>query len=270
MASRYHGRAASAADPRPPTRSDLFGEGWIGLGAVALSLIAVVALSGSSGAPDGRGEVARALRASLAPAERSLAALDGAFGTLCREPLLLVLDLAPDCETGVITLPDDLFTGRANPRIRSESREFVASAVTTWLARLRALPPLWDSLEAIEIRGHTDALAGAGGYANQLIVSQQRAVATLLFLLGPEGIPSEADRRELERLAVVSGSSATRPPSTCPEATPECRAHWRRVEIRPVFSEPDRRGDWARTIDAVRDSTAAVRDPERIRPRPTR
>ena len=82
---------------------------------------------------------------------------------------------------------------------------------------------------------------------------------TLLFLVGPDGITAESDRADLERLAVVSGTSFSRPPVDCPEASPECRPHWRRVEIRPVLSESLRRGDWARTLEDLRSSTASLR-----------
>ena len=91
--------------------------------------------------------------------------------------------------------------------------------MTTYLTRLRQLPAIWDSLEAIEIRGHSDARSASGVYAANLVGSQQRALATLLFLVGPSGVASELDRADLERLAVVSGTSFSRPPITCPEST---------------------------------------------------
>lgn len=254
MANRYHARTQTEIRRPQSPRSDLIGEGWLGLGALALALIAVTALSGSTGNGGGRsaqgamGAVLDAVR----PAQKSLAAVESAFGALCQEPVLIGLELEPDCETGVITLPDAYFTGIANPRIRPEAREYIAAAMTTYLTRLRQLPALWNSLEAIEIRGHTDPASARGGYSASLVGSQQRALATLVFLVGPAGVASEIDRADLERLAVVSGSSFARPPSICPENTRECQPHWRRVEIRPVLSEPLRRGDWARTLESLR------------------
>jgi len=126
--------------------------------------------------------------------------------------------------------------------------------MTTYLARLRRLPAIWESLEAIEIRGHTDPRAIRNPYATNMVGSQQRALAVLLFLVGPDGLP-ELDRIDLERLAMVSGASFSRPPASCPERNRECYAAWRRVEIRPVLSESLRRGDWARTIQAIRTAT---------------
>ena len=265
MSNRYHSRKIDS-DPRPSSgREDLFGEGWIGLGAIALALITVAALTGSAGPGLGRGrlDASQAILATVEPAERSLAAVESAFGALCQEPVLIGLELEPDCETGVITLPDSYFTGHSNPRIRPEAREYIAAAMTTYLTRLRQLPAIWESLEAIEIRGHSDARSARGLYSANLVGSQQRALATLLFLVGPSGVASEVDRADLERLAVVSGTSFSRPPMACSESTPECQSQWRRVEIRPVLSESLRRGDWARTIEDLRVSTATLHGTER-------
>jgi len=268
MASRYHSRSTPDASRRASARSDLVGEGWIGIGAIALALIAISSLSGSAIPGLGRNgrDPLQAVLDTVAPAERSIAAVESAFGSLCQEPVLVLLELAPDCETGVVSLPDAYFTTHATPRIRPEAREDVAAAMTTYLNRMRQLPALWDSLEAIEIRGHADPVGRRGGYARDLAVSQQRALATLVFLVGPSGLASETDRADLERLAVVSGSSTSRPPPGCAEATRECLPEWRRVEIRPVLSESLRRGDWARTIETLRVATARDRE---TRPRST-
>lgn len=269
MAGRYHGRAYDAArsSSRP---SDGLGESWIGLGAIALTLIGAVAVAWSGESSPGSSDRMRSLAATLAPAERSLASIESAFGSLCEEPLLIGLELAPDCETGVMTLPDGFYSGGANARIRPEAREFMAAAMTTYLTRLRQLPALWKSLEAIEIRGHAGPPDARGRGVNPLFFSQQRALSTLLFLTGPGGINDEEDRRELERLAIASGSAAARPPPSCPEPSTECLPHWRRVEIRPVLSEPLRRGDWARTIESVRVSTAGRARPAAAQQGPTR
>lgn len=258
MASRYYGRVQDANSRANAARSDGFGDGWLGLGALALALIGIVALSGSGGGARVSPAAVDALRAAIRPAEHSLADVEAAFDSLCEEPLLIGLELAPDCETGVMTLPDAFFDGRTNPRIRPEAREYIAAAMTTWLNRLRELPALWDSLEAIEIRGHAAPASARERYASRAVVSQQRALATLAFLTGQGGIDDEGDRRDLERLALVSGSADARPPANCPESTPACLPHWRRVEIRPVLSEALRRGDWARTIESVRVSTAGL------------
>lgn len=268
MAIRFYNRTSKLAPRRGAAGSDLAADDWIAMGAIALALIAVAAVSRGTGdgLERGRVDLGRAILDTVAPAERSLAAVEAAFADLCQEPVLIGLELEPDCETGVITLPDSYFTGLANPRIRPEAREYIAAAMTTYLTRLRQLPALLDSLEAIEFRGHSDPRSARGAYSINLVGSHQRALATLLFLVGPNGVADGADRTDLERLAVVSGSSYSRPPADCPEPTVECLVRWRRVEIRPVLSESLRRGDWARTIESLRVSTAA---PARTEPEPS-
>jgi len=195
---------------------------------------------------------------SLRLAEQSLDALESAFASLCQKPVLVVLELVPDCETGIITLSVALFDGYGRVQLGPIAREDVAAAMTTYLSRLRRLPALWGSLEGIEIRGHTDPRAIRNPYATNMVGSQQRALAVLLFLVGPDGL-TNSDRVDLERLATVSGTSFSRPPASCPERTPNCYPEWRHVEVRPVLSESLRRSDWSRTVQAVR--TAPVRAP---------
>ena len=96
-------------------------------------------------------------------------------------------------------------------------------------------------------------------YATNMVGSQQRPLGVLLFVVGEDGL-SASDRSDFERLAVVSGVSFSRPPATCPDERRECYAEWRRVEIRPVLSEPLRRGDWSRTLEDVRKSARQIRD----------
>ncbi len=199
--------------------------------------------------------------ASFGPARRSLDAIESAFGSLCREPALVALELEPDCETGIVTLSDDLFDGYGSAQLGVIAREDVAAAMTTYLARLRRLPALWESLESIEIRGHTDPRAIRNPYATNMVGSQQRALGVLLLLVGPDGL-GEADRRDLERLATVSGGSFSRPPASCPGRTRKCYSEWRRVEIRPVLPESLRRGDWALTVQAGRTASTPT-EPER-------
>ncbi|MBY0396600.1 MAG: hypothetical protein K2X91_09060 [Thermoleophilia bacterium] len=261
MASRYHSRPAVSGARRSASLDDLLSDGWLGLGGIALALVAVVALTGSNGAMRAHDEAATTIEAAIAPAERSLASIESAFGELCQEPVLIGVGLVPDCETGLISLPDSYFSGARNPRLRRESREYLAAAMTNYLTRLRQLPAIWDSLEAIEIRGHAAPNASRAGYSASLVASQQRALSTLLFLVGPDGIANPEDREDLERLAIVSGSASSRPPGDCPEATPECLPLWRRVEIRPVLSETLRRGDWARTLEELRVRAEGKRVP---------
>ncbi len=260
MAARFHGRRGPGhpglVDPVADTG---FGEWWAAIAVLALAAMSIVSLSGSrdpAPAPVPRDPTPELL-AAISPAERSLAAVEESFAELCREAVLLALELEPDCETGVIALSDELFEGFGSAALLPEAQEDLAAAMQIYLDRLRRLPALWDTLEAIEIRGHADPRAVRSPYTTNLVGSQQRPLGVLLFLVGPGGLP-ESDRIELERLAVVSGVSFSRPPATCPETTQECYEQWRRVEIRPVLSESLRRGDWSRTLEDVRVATGRI------------
>jgi flagellar motor protein MotB len=226
---------------------------------IALAAVAIVSLSGSLEPLAGGfgSHRTQEILASIRPAEHSLDAVESAFQSLCQEPVLLALELEPDCESGVIFLSDDLFDGDGSAQLGPVAQEDVAAAMTTYLSRLRQLPALWDSLEAIEIRGHADPRAVRNPYSTNMVGSQQRALGVLLFLVGPNGL-SAADQVDLQRLAVVSGVSFARPPATCPEESRECYPEWRRVEIRPVLSELLRRGDWSRTVRDVRNAAVAA------------
>jgi hypothetical protein len=260
MGARFHGRSANARDAGQTIRGGLtpagasgFGEWWGGLVAVALVAIGVVLLTGSRdpGSVGPAIDPSPRMLAAIEPATRALEDVDRAFAALCAEPVLLALELTPDCETGVITLGDELFDGFGSATLGPVAQEDVRAAMRTYLGRLRELPAIWNSLEAIELRGHADPRAVRTPYVTNLVGSQQRPLGVLLFLVGEGGL-GEADRADLERLAVVSGVSFSRPPETCPERSRECYPEWRRVEIRPVLSESLRRGDWSRTLEEVR------------------
>ena len=258
MAGRFKSPARRNAESQASRLSgDGLGEWWAAVAVLALASVAIVALTGSRepSPPQSMNQPPNLIKL-LGPATSSLDALESAFESLCQEPVLVALELEPDCETGVIVLSDELFDGYGSAQLGAIAREDVAAAMTTYLSRLRRLPALWESLEAIEIRGHTDPRAIRNPYSTNMVGSQQRALGVLLFLVGPDGL-GDTDREDLERFAVVSGTSFSRPPDSCPERSRECYPKWRRVEIRPVLSESLRRGDWSRTVQAIR--TAAMR-----------
>jgi flagellar motor protein MotB len=246
-------------------RTDGIGEWWAAIAVIALAAIAVISLTGSieprsarTGA-DAPADPTPQLLAPLEPAQASLDAVEAAFRSLCGEPVLVALELEPDCETGVISIGDALFDGYGSAQLGPVAQEDVAAAMTTYLRRLRRLPAIWDNLEAIEIRGHTDPRAVRDPYVTNMVGSYDRALGVLLFLVGPDGL-SDDDREELERLAIVSGASFSRPPESCPEESRECYEDWRRVEIRPVLSESRRREDWSRSIQEIRALQASATD----------
>ncbi len=260
MGSRFPERATSHARADRRRRNEAFGDWWAAVAVIGLASLAVLILAGSRLRPASEQpsqpqpqavDPSLLVQDALAPAEEALGAVEQAFRQLCREPVLLALELEPDCRTGVLTLPDDFFDGFGGTRLQDDVQENVAAAVRTYLDRLRRLPALWDRLEALEIRGHTDPRAVRDPYTTNLVGSQQRALGVLLFLIGPEGV-AERDAEDLKRLVTVSGASFSRPPASCPEDTRDCYEEWRRVEILPVLSEPLRREDWSRTVKGVR------------------
>ncbi len=268
MGARFHGRGVHARDADRPGRGGAtvdgvagFGEWWGTLAVVALVAVGVVSLMGTSGAAQRPAPVdpSPQMLAAIAPAEAALGDVERAFASLCSDPVLLAIELEPDCETGVITLADELFDGFGSATLGPEAQEDVLAAMRIYLGRLRELPAIWDSLEAIELRGHADPRAVRTPYATNMVGSQQRPLGVLLFLVGESGL-SESDRGDFERLAVVSGVSFSRPPATCPQQSRECYAEWRRVEVRPVLSESLRRGDWSRTLEDIRKSARQIRD----------
>ena len=264
MPGRFRNRAVS---PRAPStdRPDGFGEWWAAIAMIALALLAVVSLSGSMGAVGSQStsavmaRIAPQFLASIEPAEQSLSSIEEAFSTLCQEPVLVGLELEPDCETGVLTLPANLFRPSGGAELGADEREYVKAAMTNYIAQMRRLPVIWDRLESIEIRGHSDPRALRTPYQTNMVGSQQKALGVLLFLVGPQGL-SKTDAKDLQRLAVVSGVSFSRPPASCPEFERRCFREWRRVEIRPVLSESLRRGDWARTVEQLRVTTLQIQE----------
>ena len=120
MGARFHGRSANARDAGQTIRGGLtpagasgFGEWWGGLVAVALVAVGVVLLTGSRDPGAGANPIDPSPRmlSAIEPSVRSLEAVDRAFASLCADPVLLALELEPNCETGVITLSDELFDG---------------------------------------------------------------------------------------------------------------------------------------------------------------
>jgi flagellar motor protein MotB len=150
---------------------------------------------------------------------------------LCRNPEILALKLQPDCRSGTIALPSrDYFQERSN-ELTDEGKRRLRRLVPALLSVLRRNENVWQELSAIEIRGHADPQAIRDRYATNLITSQERALAMLLFLSSDEEVP-EHDRADLQRLAVASGASDSRPPRDCRQQTRQCYERARRVEIR--------------------------------------
>ncbi|MBW2272373.1 MAG: hypothetical protein JRG96_03815 [Deltaproteobacteria bacterium] len=158
------------------------------------------------------------------------------LGELCKEPALLTQGIALDCNRASLILSERDFFERSGPALLEEGKDRLRSGVGTLFALLRRRPQIWDSLEAIEIRGHSDFEAQRDPYRTNLVTSQQRALS-VAFFLSSEGTLSDRDREDLQSLAVVSGVADSRPPADCPTETRACREQWRRVELRVVLDD---------------------------------
>ncbi len=150
---------------------------------------------------------------------------------LCRDPRLLAVGLGPSCSEGTLTLPDDEFYDSDLRALRPEGKRRLRVAIPVLLDTLRGSDAIWDELDVIEVRGHADPRALRDPYATNLQASQERATAVLLFLTSDSQLPDH-DRLDLQRLAVSSGASHSRPPADCRIRSSECDNRAKRVEIR--------------------------------------
>jgi len=72
-----------------------------------------------------------------------------------------------------------------------------------------------------------------------------------MIYLSSEWALSDRDRDDLQRLAVASSSSFSRPPETCPDRSRDCFPFWRRVEIIPHMRGDVLRDDVQSLVDNV-------------------
>lgn len=152
---------------------------------------------------------------------------------LCSDPDLVAMNMRPDCATGIVQLPHKLFFEFKSSEVSEEGKARLRGALPIILAKLRAKDLLWENIDVIEVRGHADPRATRDHYAINLEQSQERALEVLRFLTAP-GVLSDRDRADLQRLAVASGASYTRPPEGCEldSNTADCFVRWRRAELR--------------------------------------
>ena len=166
----------------------------------------------------------------------SLQAWPRLLAELCRDPRLLRVGLGPSCSDGTLTLADDAFYDPDLRALRPEGERRLRIAIPILLDALRESDAIWNQLEVIEIRGHADPRALRDPYATNLQASQERSTAVLLFLTSDPQL-SRRDRLDLQRLAVASGASHSRPPADCRVRSDECDDRAKRVEIRLRFDE---------------------------------
>ena len=170
--------------------------------------------------------------------------------SLCGDPVLQAEGIAPDCETGTITFGDDLFGESGAVELTEEGIRKLHYAISSLLRNLRRHEDVWNRIESIELRGHADPRATRDPYVTNMRVSQQRPLSVMLYLISDWAL-SERDRRDLERLLILSAASHARPPESCPERTNECYGFWRRVEITPQLRGADLANEADRFADEL-------------------
>jgi outer membrane protein OmpA-like peptidoglycan-associated protein len=156
-----------------------------------------------------------------------------ALADLCSDPDLVAMDMHPDCATGIVQLPHKLFFEFKSSEVSADGKARLKGAMPIILEKLRAHEALWKNIDVIEVRGHADPRAARDHYAINLRQSQDRALEVLRFLTA-EGTLETRDRRDLQRLAIASGASYTRPPEGCEiqSESEDCFDRWRRAELR--------------------------------------
>lgn len=214
-------------------RGALGGDYWAVAAYLAVPALVLLVLAAwlpretASGPPSRDAEIREVVREGTL----ALQAWPRLLAELCREPELFVVGLAPSCADGTITLPDADFFDSEQRTLRPEAMRRLRAAMPIVLDALRTHEGVWRQLDAIEIRGHADPRALRDPYFTNLHFSQQRAMAVLLFLTTDEELPQQ-DRLDLQRLALASGASHSRPPADCRVRSPECDSRAKRVEIR--------------------------------------
>lgn len=177
-----------------------------------------------------------------------------ALAELCSDPDLVAMDMHPDCATGIVQLPHKLFFEFKSSEVSADGKARLKGAMPIILSKLRGHEALWKNIDVIEVRGHADPRAARDRYAINLRQSQERALEVLRFLT-TEGVLDARDRRDLQRLAIASGASYTRPPEGCEidSVSEECFDRWRRAELRIGMNDAMLREAQSELLDRVRD-----------------
>ena len=184
---------------------------------------------------------------------RALEEWRNALAELCSDPDLVAMDMHPDCATGIVQLPHKLFFDFKSSDVSEDGKERLRGALPIILASLRARPMLWENIDVIEVRGHADPRAARDRYAINLRQSQDRAHEVLRFLT-TKGVLPDSDREDLQRIAIASGASYTRPPEGCDleSDSTDCFDRWRRAELRIGMNDAVLRTAQSELLDRVR------------------
>lgn len=150
---------------------------------------------------------------------------------LCNDEELKKHRLAPDCDTGTITLPNEVFFDFNEERLTTDGKKALRGAIPIVLRKLRSKQPIWSRL-SVEVRGHSDPVGRRGydPYPINLKKSEARAREVLLYLTSDPDVP-EIDRSDLQKRGFASGAAYFQPPKECQDSAPACHDRMRRVEI---------------------------------------
>ena len=229
--------------------------------AAILVLVAAVDQRGPTTAPvEAPPDPAPRIRAELEQRSALALAWQDALRAICENVELQAEGVAPDCATGAITLSDSLFEAPTSPQLSEEGMRKLQLTLPLMLEALRGRDLVWQNIESIELRGHSDPRAQRDPYVTNLVGSGQRPLGVMIYL-SSEWALSDRDREDLQRLAVISSSSYSRPPVACPERTRDCYSFWRRVEIIPHMRSGDLRHEMQSLVERV-DALLPVPDDE--------
>ena len=158
---------------------------YLGAGIAAI-LVLVAAVERDRMADDGVAPLAiddttPRIRSTLAERSELAIAWSEALQEICENTDLQAEGLAPNCETGAITIGDRLFEPSA-PQLSEEGMRKVQLALPIMLSALRSRDVVWNHLASIEVRGHTDPRARRDPYTTNLVGSQQRPLGVMLYL----------------------------------------------------------------------------------------
>ena len=221
--------------------------------AVAAILVLVAAVDRDATRSDDEAsspDPAPRIRSELESRSALARAWQEALQSMCENVELQAEGLAPSCDTGAITIGDALFESPTSAQLSEEGMRKLQFALPVMLESLRGRDLVWRNVESIELRGHSDPRARREPYVTNLVGSGQRPLGVMIYL-SSEWALSERDRDDLQRLAVVSSSSFSRPPDACPERTRECYAFWRRVEVIPHMRGGPIRHEMQTLVDRV-------------------
>ena len=219
--------------------------------AAILVLVAAVGRTGNTAAPEvDRPDPTLRIRAELEQRSALARAWQEALHAICENVELQAEGVAPNCDTGAITLADSLFESPTSPQLSEEGMRKLQLTLPLMLEALRGRDLVWQNIESIELRGHSDPRARRDPYITNLVGSGQRPLGVMIYL-SSEWALSDRDREDLQRLAVISSASFSRPPAACPERTRDCHEFWRRVEIIPHMLNRELRHEMQSLVERV-------------------